>query len=85
MNHMFQPEAKPGATVHHKKFGTGKITARFGEDELSKVIVKFVEEGDKKLALKQAKMDVDIPEPEPISTIITPVALFHCRHYHQGC
>jgi hypothetical protein len=63
---MFQPEVKPGTVVRHKKFGIGKVALRFGEDELSKVIVKFQEEGEKKLALKQAKLEVDAPEPEPV-------------------
>ncbi|HMX62230.1 MAG TPA: hypothetical protein PKD58_04120 [Candidatus Sumerlaeota bacterium] len=63
---MFQPDVKAGAVVRHKKFGVGKVAVRYGEDELSKVIVKFQEEGEKKLALKQAKLEVDLPEPEPV-------------------
>lgn len=61
---MYQPDVKPTAVVRHKKFGVGKVTARFGEDELSKVIVKFQEEGEKKLSVKYAKLDVDLPEPK---------------------
>ncbi len=62
---MFQPEIKPSVIVHHPRFGAGKVLARFGEDELSKVIVKFQEEGEKKLSLKLAKLVADIPEEEP--------------------
>lgn len=64
---MFQPEIKTGVIVNHGKFGSGKVMARFGEDELSKVIVKFQEEGEKKLSLKYAKLVADIPE-EPEAT-----------------
>lgn len=62
---VFQPEIKSGAVVKHSKFGMGKVIARYGEDELSKVIVKFQEEGEKKLSLKVAKLEVDMPEEEP--------------------
>lgn len=63
---VFQPDVKPSAVVNHPKFGTGKVIARYGEDEKSKVIVKFQEEGEKKLALKLARLIVDKPEPEPL-------------------
>ena len=65
--HMFQADIKAGAAVRHPKFGLGKIVARYGEDELSKVIVKFQEEGEKKLLLKKAKLEVDAPEEEPLA------------------
>ncbi len=61
---MYQPEIKSGVVVHHPKFGLGKVTLRFGEDEQSKVIVKFQEEGEKKLALRYAELEVDQPEEE---------------------
>lgn len=63
---MFQPDIKQSVLVRHPLFGVGKVVARFGEDELSKVIVKFQEEGEKKLSLKHAKLTVDkVEEPEP--------------------
>ncbi len=62
---MFQPEIKPAAIVRHKKFGVGKVLARYGEDELSKVIIKFQEEGEKKLSLEAANLKLDKPEPKP--------------------
>lgn len=62
---VFMPEIKQSVVVHHPKFGQGKVMARYGEDENSKVIVKFQEEGEKKLALQHAKLEADIPEPEP--------------------
>lgn len=62
---MYRPEIKSGAVVRHPKFGMGKIAIRYGEDELSKVIVKFQEEGEKKLSLKYATLEVDMPEEEP--------------------
>ncbi len=63
---MYQPDIKPAALVRHPLFGVGKVVARFGEDELSKVIVKFQEEGEKKLSLKHAKLTLDkVEEPAP--------------------
>jgi hypothetical protein len=59
---MFKPEIKQSAVVHHPKFGTGRIVARYGEDEKSKVIVRFQEEGEKKLSLEFADLEVDQPE-----------------------
>lgn len=50
--------------VRHPKFGVGKVLLRIGEDENSKAIVRFQEEGEKKLALKYAKLVKDqIDEP----------------------
>ncbi|CAN5288692.1 hypothetical protein BH09SUM1_BH09SUM1_30730 [soil metagenome] len=63
---VFLPEIKPAAMVTHPKFGKGKVTVRYGEDKNSKVIVKFQEEGEKKLAIQHAKLVVHIPEPEPL-------------------
>lgn len=62
---MYLPEIKQSVMVHHPKFGLGKVIVRYGEDEHSKVIVKFQEEGEKKLALQHAKLEVDQPEPDP--------------------
>lgn len=45
-----------GDQVEHAKFGTGTILFRSGSGESSKVIVVFSEEGQKKLALKYAKL-----------------------------
>lgn len=59
---MFKPEIKPSAVVHHPKFGSGRVVARYGEDEKSKVIIRFQEEGEKKLAIAIAPLEVDIPE-----------------------
>ncbi len=60
---MYMPEIKPPVVVRHPRFGVGKVMHRSGEDELSKVIVKFQEEGEKKLSLKFAQLEVDMPEP----------------------
>jgi hypothetical protein len=70
----YQPEIKQGVIVHHPKFGKGKVSSRFGEDEKSKVVVKFVEEGEKKLSLKYAKLQADIPEPEEAPASAEPQA-----------
>lgn len=61
---MYKPEIKQSVTVHHPRFGMGKVVARYGEDERSKVIVKFQEEGEKKLSLQYAELEVDAPEEE---------------------
>jgi len=45
-----------GDQVEHPKFGVGTILFRSGSGESSKVIVVFSEEGQKKLALKYAKL-----------------------------
>lgn len=45
-----------GDQVEHAKFGVGTILFRSGSGESSKVIVVFSEEGQKKLALKYAKL-----------------------------
>lgn len=60
---MFQPEVKKGVEVTHPTFGVGKVLDRFGEDEKSKVIVKFREEGEKKLSLEFAKLEAKIVAP----------------------
>lgn len=64
---MYRPEIKSGVIVRHPKFGVGKIAARYGEDEISKVIVKFQEEGEKKLALQYSGLEVDQPEEEAVA------------------
>ncbi|MCC5875631.1 MAG: hypothetical protein JJU11_05370 [Candidatus Sumerlaeia bacterium] len=60
---MFQPEVKKGVEVTHATFGVGKVVERYGEDEQSKVIVKFREEGEKKLSLKFANLEAKIVAP----------------------
>lgn len=45
-----------GDQVRHPKFGAGTILFRSGSGESTKVIVVFSEEGQKKLALKFAKL-----------------------------
>jgi len=57
----YLPEVKPTVVVRHPRFGVGKVVSRYGEDEKSKVIVKFQEEGEKKLLLRLAKLTVDAP------------------------
>ncbi len=59
---VFKPDIVQNVQVHHPVFGLGKVTQRYGTDEKSKVIVKFREEGEKKLALKYARLEVDKPE-----------------------
>jgi hypothetical protein len=55
--------------VHHPKFGIGKVMLRTGADEkTSKAIVRFKEEGEKKLALRYARLTVDKVEDEPVAT-----------------
>lgn len=62
---MFKPEIKQAAIVHHPRFGTGRVIVRYGENEKSKAIIRFQEEGEKKLALQYAPLEVDTPdEPE---------------------
>jgi hypothetical protein len=59
------PDIVNNATVHHPTFGVGRVLLRTGEDEKSKAIVKFKEEGEKKLALRFARLTVDKVEEEP--------------------
>ncbi|MBI1292067.1 hypothetical protein GC173_12625 [bacterium] len=64
---LFLPEVKTSVVVRHPRFGVGKVVARYGEDQNSKVIIKFQEEGEKKLLLRLAKLTVDAPvEPEVV-------------------
>jgi len=58
------PDIQVGAIVHHSTFGAGKVVNRIGTDERSKVVVKFREEGEKKLSLKMANLKVDRPDNE---------------------
>lgn len=60
---MHQPEIKKNAEVTHPIFGLGKVLERYGEDEKSKVIVKFREEGEKKLSLAFAKLEAKVVLP----------------------
>jgi len=59
------PEVQAGVQVYHPTFGVGKVVVRTGSDENSKALVKFKEEGEKKLALKHAHLTVDKVEEEP--------------------
>ena len=59
------PEIQNNVQVHHPTFGVGKVLVRTGSDENSKALVKFKEEGEKKLSLKHAKLYVDKIEEEP--------------------
>lgn len=53
------PDIQNNVQVHHPTFGVGKVVLRSGTDENSKAIVKFKEEGEKKLSLKIASLTVD--------------------------
>lgn len=59
------PDVINGAQVHHPTFGVGKVLLRTGVDEKSKAIIKFKEEGEKKVALRYANLHVDKVEEEP--------------------
>jgi hypothetical protein len=59
------PDIVVNAQVHHPDFGVGKVIMRTGTDENSKAIVKFKEEGEKKLALRFARLIADRVEDEP--------------------
>lgn len=59
------PEVQNNAQVKHPQFGVGRVIMRIGTDEKSKAIVRFKEEGEKKLSLKYAKLAVDKVEEEP--------------------
>ncbi|MGF1571539.1 MAG: hypothetical protein ACFCU1_00535 [Sumerlaeia bacterium] len=58
------PDVIANAQVIHPTFGAGKVLLRTGEDENSKAIVKFKEEGEKKIALRFANLIVEKPELE---------------------
>lgn len=45
-----------GDQVKHPKWGVGTVLIRTGSDEMSRVIVVFEEEGQKKLMLRYAKL-----------------------------
>jgi len=60
------PDIQNGVQVNHPTFGVGKVVVRTGRDEHSKALVKFKEEGEKKLALKHAGLTVDKVEEEPV-------------------
>jgi len=60
------PDVVQGATVEHPTFGVGRVLLRTGTEKKSaKAIVKFKEEGEKKLALQYASLVVEKPEEEP--------------------
>ncbi len=59
------PDIQNGVQVHHPTFGVGKVVVRTGSDENSKALVKFKEEGEKKLSLKHANLYVEKVEEEP--------------------
>ena len=56
------PDIQNNVTVHHPTFGVGKVMLRTGSTaKNAKAIVKFREEGEKKLALAHANLMVDKP------------------------
>lgn len=59
------PDVINNAQVIHPTFGAGKVLLRSGEDENSKAVIKFKEEGEKKIALRFANLTVEKPEVEP--------------------
>ncbi len=61
----FYTDIQNNVQVRHPKFGLGKVLLRIGEDENSKAFVRFQEEGEKKLALKYAKLVRDVVEDAP--------------------
>ncbi|MBI5154762.1 hypothetical protein HZA57_05950 [Candidatus Poribacteria bacterium] len=67
------PEIQNNVQVHHPQFGLGKVLLRTGSDDNSKAIVKFKEEGEKKLLLRLARLTVDRVEDEPAPVPVPPV------------
>jgi len=61
----FYADIQNNVQVRHPKFGLGKVLLRVGEDENSKAFVRFQEEGEKKLALKYAKLVRDVVDDSP--------------------
>ena len=61
------PDIVLNAQVHHPDFGVGKVIMRTGSDENSKAVVKFKEEGEKKLALRFARLIADRIEEEHVA------------------
>lgn len=59
------PDVIANAQVIHPTFGAGKVLVRTGEDDNSKAIIKFKEEGEKKIALRFANLIVEKPELQP--------------------
>lgn len=59
------PDIVNNAQVRHPKFGVGRVLLRTGTDEKSKAVVRFKEEGEKKLALRFARLTADRVEEEP--------------------
>jgi len=57
------PDIINNAQVEHPTFGVGKVLLRTGTDQRSKAIIKFKDEGEKKLLLSHANLKVDKPEP----------------------
>jgi DNA helicase-2/ATP-dependent DNA helicase PcrA len=45
-----------GDNVKHAKFGSGTIIDRVGTGDATKILVKFVDEGEKRLLAKYAKL-----------------------------
>lgn len=66
------PDIQAGVQVYHPTFGVGKVIVRTGSDENSKALVKFKEEGEKKLALKHANLKADKVEEEPAAPAEAP-------------
>lgn len=70
---VYYPEIQNNVQVRHPKFGLGKVILRMGEGEqTSKAIVRFKEEGEKKLSLRYAKLVADIPVPDPAAPPVSP-------------
>jgi len=74
-------EFQIGDQVEHPKWGVGTILFRSGAGEKAKVIVVFPEEGQKKLALKYARLKrlqeakpsiapAPAPAPEPVEKVL---------------
>ena len=59
-----------GDRVKHATFGEGQIIARSGSGDETKLLVKFAEEGEKRLVarfakLKKVQVETARPAPEP--------------------
>lgn len=63
---LMYPDIVNNAQVNHPTFGVGKVILRTGMDEFSKAIIKFKEEGEKKVSLKYAGLWVDKVEEEDV-------------------
>ena len=55
-NHMPGGQIVPGVVVEHEKFGQGKVLSMEGQGANAKAVVYFKGVGQKKLALRFAKL-----------------------------